>query len=102
MAAGRGVAKHPPIDFFFRSLAEELGEHAIGIVLSGMGSDEGQAFHDFPIEHDFELLGQKQMKVSGSRVPAIGGGASVALLSILDVSRSGGPVDRAAASATCS
>lgn len=28
-----------PIDFFFRSLAEELREHAIGIVLSGMGSD---------------------------------------------------------------
>jgi two-component system, chemotaxis family, CheB/CheR fusion protein len=28
-----------PIDFFFRSIAEELGGHAIGIVLSGMGSD---------------------------------------------------------------
>ncbi len=28
-----------PIDIFFRSLAEEQGEHAIGIILSGTGSD---------------------------------------------------------------
>jgi two-component system CheB/CheR fusion protein len=28
-----------PIDFFFRQLAEELKENAIGIVLSGMGTD---------------------------------------------------------------
>ncbi|NDP21100.1 MAG: PAS domain S-box protein [Paludibacter sp.] len=28
-----------PIDFFFRSLADDLNEQAIGIVLSGMGSD---------------------------------------------------------------
>jgi two-component system CheB/CheR fusion protein len=28
-----------PIDFLFRSLAGELGEHSIGVVLSGTGSD---------------------------------------------------------------
>ena len=28
-----------PIDFFFRSLAEDQGERSIGIVLSGTGSD---------------------------------------------------------------
>ena len=28
-----------PIDFFFRSLAEDQGEQSIGVVLSGMGSD---------------------------------------------------------------
>ena len=28
-----------PIDFFFRSLAEDQGEHAIGIVLSGTGTE---------------------------------------------------------------
>ena len=31
-----------PIDFFFRSLADELRERAIGIVLSGTGSDGSQ------------------------------------------------------------
>jgi two-component system CheB/CheR fusion protein len=30
---------HLPIDFFFRSLAQEQGERAIGIVLAGTGSD---------------------------------------------------------------
>ena len=28
-----------PIDFFFRSMAEDLKEHSIGVILSGMGSD---------------------------------------------------------------
>ena len=28
-----------PIDFFFRSLADDLQEHSIGVILSGMGSD---------------------------------------------------------------
>jgi two-component system, chemotaxis family, CheB/CheR fusion protein len=28
-----------PIDFFFRSLAEDQGEQSIGVILSGMGSD---------------------------------------------------------------
>jgi two-component system CheB/CheR fusion protein len=28
-----------PIDYFFRSLAQDQGEHAVGIVLSGTGSD---------------------------------------------------------------
>ena len=35
--AGRGFRL--PIDFFFRSLAEDQGERSIGIVLSGTGSD---------------------------------------------------------------
>jgi two-component system CheB/CheR fusion protein len=36
-ATTRGL--HLPIDFFFRTLAADLSERAIGVVLSGMGSD---------------------------------------------------------------
>ena len=35
---GRGQA-HRPIDFFFKGLAADLGNQAIGVVLSGTGSD---------------------------------------------------------------
>jgi two-component system CheB/CheR fusion protein len=35
-----------PIDIFFRSLAEDMGEHAIGIVLSGAGSDGARGIRD--------------------------------------------------------
>ncbi len=28
-----------PIDYFFRSLADDLREHSVGVILSGMGSD---------------------------------------------------------------
>jgi two-component system CheB/CheR fusion protein len=47
----------------------------------------GQAFHDFLIEHAFESIGQRQVKLSGSRVQAVDDGASVALLSIVDMSQ---------------
>ena len=36
-ASPRGL--HLPIDFFFRSLAEDQQERSIGVILSGMGSD---------------------------------------------------------------
>ncbi|MBU4526293.1 MAG: PAS domain-containing protein [Desulfomicrobium sp.] len=39
-AAPRGLRL--PIDFFFRSLAEDMQERSIGIILSGMGSDGTQ------------------------------------------------------------
>jgi len=34
-----GHGSHSPVDYFFRSLAEDLGPRSIGIVLSGTGSD---------------------------------------------------------------
>jgi len=36
-AAPRGLRL--PIDFFFRSLAQDQAEHSVGVILSGMGSD---------------------------------------------------------------
>lgn len=37
---------HLPIDHFFRSLAQDAGERAIGIVLSGTGSDGSRGIRD--------------------------------------------------------
>ncbi|HYS92541.1 MAG TPA: chemotaxis protein CheB, partial [Candidatus Acidoferrales bacterium] len=36
---GAGAAERAPVDLFFNSLAEDCGENAVGIVLSGSGSD---------------------------------------------------------------
>jgi len=36
---GAGAAERAPVDIFFNSLAEDCGENAVGIVLSGGGSD---------------------------------------------------------------
>src|SRR5680860_188755 len=37
---------HKPIDVFFKSLAEECGRNAIGVVLSGTGSDGTRGLQD--------------------------------------------------------
>jgi two-component system, chemotaxis family, CheB/CheR fusion protein len=39
-AKGRGL--HLPIDYFFRALAEDQKTHAVGVILSGTGSDGAQ------------------------------------------------------------
>jgi two-component system, chemotaxis family, CheB/CheR fusion protein len=39
---GEGREEHMPIDLFFRSLAEQEGSNAVGIVLSGSGADGTQ------------------------------------------------------------
>jgi two-component system CheB/CheR fusion protein len=39
MARGERVAKHLPIDYFLTSLAEDRGNRAIGVILSGTASD---------------------------------------------------------------
>ncbi|AZZ94879.1 PAS domain-containing protein [Hahella sp. KA22] len=35
----KNVEKHHPVDYFFHSIAREYGDNAIGVILSGTGSD---------------------------------------------------------------
>ena len=48
MLADRGRSNQPsfPIDRFFRSLAQDFGEHSIAVVLSGTGSDGARGIVD--------------------------------------------------------
>ena len=43
---GRGQHVDLPIDVFFKSLAEEAGPQAIGVILSGTGKDGSQGIQD--------------------------------------------------------
>lgn len=47
-----------PIDMFFRSLAEEAGEHAIAIILSGTGSDGTNGIRSIK-ENDGMIIAQE-------------------------------------------
>ncbi len=48
-------ASPQPIDAFFRSLAEDLGPRAIGVVLSGMGSDGTQGLREIKLRGGLAL-----------------------------------------------
>ncbi|MBA2409922.1 MAG: chemotaxis protein CheB [Gammaproteobacteria bacterium] len=54
---------HKPIDVFFKSLAEECGRNAIGVVLSGTGSDGTRGLQDI------RRLGASPLQRSPSRPP---------------------------------
>jgi len=89
--AAFGVSAGQTVGNLFHNLGSgqwahpKLREHIHDLFLSR------PEFRDFLIEHDFESVGHRRMKVSGSRVQDPSAGARpVALLSIVDVSE-GGP-----------
>jgi two-component system CheB/CheR fusion protein len=51
-----GDAPRMPIDVFFRSLAEDAGEYAVGIVLSGMGMDGSMGLRAIKGELGFTMV----------------------------------------------
>ena len=69
-------ALHMPIDFFFRSLAEDQGQHAVGIILSGTGSDGSLGIRDIKAAGGIVLSQDEQSaKYSGMPKSAVATGA---------------------------
>ncbi len=66
-----------PIDFFFRSLAEDQGENAVGVVLSGMGSD-GTAGLAAIRDHEGGTFAQDPASAGFASMPESAIGAGVA------------------------
>jgi two-component system CheB/CheR fusion protein len=49
-------ASHLPIDYFFRSLAQDQGDKAIAVILSGTGSDGSQGLREIKAEAGLVLV----------------------------------------------
>lgn len=86
-----------PIDYFFRSLAEDLHEKSIGIVLSGMGSDgslglkaikekNGIALVQDPLTAKFEGMPQSAINTVTVDIQAAANELPVKLISFLKMS----------------
>jgi len=66
---------HLPIDYFFGSLAEDLGNKAIGVILSGTGSDGSQGLKAIKAEGGITFAqDEKSAKFDGMLRSAIAGG----------------------------
>jgi two-component system CheB/CheR fusion protein len=67
--SGRGAGPHTPVDLFFRTLAEAYGADAVGVVLSGTGSD-GTAGVLALREHGGLTLAQEPAEAEYDGMPA--------------------------------
>ena len=68
--------QHMPVDSFFRSLAEDQGQHAVGIILSGTGSDGSLGIRDIKAEGGIVLAQDEQSaKYNGMPKSAVATGA---------------------------
>jgi len=62
----RAPARHMPIDYLFRSLAEDQGSRAVGVVLSGTGSDGAAGLRAIKAEGGLTLAqDEKSARYSG-------------------------------------
>ena len=69
-------AQHLPVDSFFRSLAEDQGQNAIGIILSGTGSDGSLGIRDIKAAGGIVLAQDEQSaKYNGMPRSAVATGA---------------------------
>lgn len=67
--------QHMPIDSFFRSLAEDQGQHAVGIILSGTGSDGSLGIRAIKAEGGIVLAQDGSAKYNGMPKSAVATGS---------------------------
>jgi two-component system CheB/CheR fusion protein len=67
--------QHMPVDSFFRSLAEDQGQNAVGIILSGTGSDGSLGIQAIKAEGGIVLAQDGSAKYDGMPKSAVATGA---------------------------
>ena len=67
--------QHMPVDSFFRSLAEDQGQHAVGVILSGTGSDGSLGIRAIKAEGGIVLAQDGSAKYDGMPKSAVATGA---------------------------
>lgn len=83
-----GRKRHLPIDFFFNSLAEERGSHAIGIILSGTASDGTEGLKAIKAEYGITFAQDPQSaKFDGMPRSAVDAGVVDYCLPIAELAR---------------
>lgn len=75
IARPENASRHLPIDAFFRSLAEDQGSNAVGVVLSGMGSDGASGLRAIKAEGGIAMVQERaSAKYDGMPAAAIAAG----------------------------
>ena len=74
---------HAPVDYFFRSLAADQSGHAIGIVLSGTGSDGTQGLEEIKAAGGITFV-QSEDSARYTGMPASAGGSGPSCKLIVD------------------
>lgn len=75
MSRPEGLARHLPIDFFFRSLAEDQGANAVGVILSGTGSDGASGLRAIKAESGITMVQEpSEAKYNGMPAAAVATG----------------------------
>ncbi|HEX3125964.1 MAG TPA: CheR family methyltransferase [Thermoanaerobaculia bacterium] len=70
----KGPGQYRPIDFFFRSLAEDQGDQAIGVILSGTANDGTLGLEDIKAEGGITFAQDDTARQSGMPHSAIDSG----------------------------
>ena len=79
---------HLPVDFFFAALAADLGNHAIGVVLSGTGSDGTEGLKAIKAEGGITFVQDpKTARFAGMPQSAVAAGVVDYVLPISDLAK---------------